>query len=94
MTGAEQQKCQCDECKLGVPHTSDCAVHNPAADAITRCDCNGPAMLAMTDLLIWSGALCDQEAAFARLRANGFVLAKASGPLALPNRLLDEESAG
>jgi hypothetical protein len=33
------QICQCDACKDGVEHASDCAVHNAPAYPVGECDC-------------------------------------------------------
>ena len=33
-------KCQCDKCKSGKTHKSDCAVHNEPAERNGACNCS------------------------------------------------------
>lgn len=43
---AEPQTCQCPACREGVPHASDCAVHNEPAYPNGKCDCGARAPFA------------------------------------------------
>ncbi len=36
----EHETCQCDACRGGILHDSDCAVHNAPSSPIGPCDCN------------------------------------------------------
>ena len=37
----EADTCQCDACRAGPRHYSDCAVHRPPAEPAGPCDCGG-----------------------------------------------------
>lgn len=60
MAQSEQQACQCDACRAGVQHASDCAVHLAPAESLQPCDCGALAKAERRYVAWLSRLVCSQ----------------------------------